>query len=123
LVWVNRQASFTSRVWARPSSALPGRPAVSAGVIGTPVPSTSMYSVPGSGRQGRNGITRRARIAADSASWAARAAAPSASAERSTRLTVKVTPASSASRAVALANGTAVAAWAAIERSPGDNDA
>ena len=42
LVWVNRQASFTSRVWARPSSALPGRPAVSAGVIGTPVPSTSM---------------------------------------------------------------------------------
>ena len=42
LAWVNRQASLTSRVWARPSSPLPGRPSVSAVVIGTPVPSTAM---------------------------------------------------------------------------------
>ena len=40
--WVNRQASLTSRVCARPSSPLPGRPSVSAVVMGTPVPSTAM---------------------------------------------------------------------------------
>ena len=79
--------------------------------------------MPGSGPQGRAGITFLARIADDSASAAVRAAAPSASAERSARLTVRLIPAISSSSAAAFANGTAVAACAVIDRSPGDSDA
>ncbi len=56
------------------------------------------------------------------AAWASitRAAAPSASADQPTRLPVSVIPASSPTRAAALANGTAAAARAAIFRSSGD---
>ena len=41
VVWVNRAASLTSRVRARPSGALPARPATAAATTGTPVPSTA----------------------------------------------------------------------------------
>jgi hypothetical protein len=54
---------------------------------------------------------------------AALAVLPSASADRSIRLAVSWTPASSASSPAALANGTAAAARAAIARSPGDKEA
>src|SRR5664280_2361253 len=106
---------------ARPAAALPARPAVSAGTIGTPVPSTAMSSLSGSGAGGR-GTTRRDRIAPAWAWVAAAAAAPSASAARSTRLVVTAIPARSPSRLLALANGAAAPARSTIVASPGDSD-
>ena len=126
LAWVNRQASFTSRVWARPSSALPGPPwLVSAPRHRHPGPvDLDIQRARGRPWTAGNGITRRARIAADSASPAARTVAPLSFSGPFHPLDGQArSPASSASRAAARANGTAVAAWAAIERSPGDKDA
>src|SRR6266581_4431129 len=119
LVWVNAQASFTSRVRALPSSPLPGRPAVSAALIGTPVPSMAMYSLSGSSAGG-SGTSVRAPIAAAPASMTAAAARPSASACRPSRLPVSWIPARSATSPAPGVNGTAPAARAAILRSPGD---
>ena len=39
---MNRQASLTSRVRARPSALLPARSATAAATMGTPVPSMAM---------------------------------------------------------------------------------
>jgi len=62
-------------------------------------------------------------IAADSAVSRSAAAAPSVSAERSIRLADNRIPDSSASRSAAVANGSAAAARAVIERRPGDSEA
>ena len=77
----------------------------------------------GSGAGGGRGITWREQIASVWAAMSAAAAVPSASADRSIRLVVRPMPASSDSRLVALANGTAAAARAVILASPGDIEA
>ena len=122
LSWVKKTASLTSRVRARPSSPFPSRPAVSLEVMGTPVPSMTAYSLSGSG-DGGSGTSFRAAIRAARPRAAAATAPPLASAARSARLTVSLTPASSSSRAAACANGTAAAARSFIAARPGDIDA
>ena len=119
---MKKTASLTSRVRARPSSPLPALPAVSLEVTGTPVPSIAAYSLSGSG-DGGSGTSLRAVIAAARSRSAAALAAPLASADLSTRLTVSCTPARSASSPAALANGPAAAARSFIAASPGDIDA
>jgi hypothetical protein len=119
---VKKTASLTSRVRARPSSALPSRPAVSFAVTGTPVPSIAAYSLSGTG-DGGSGISFRPVISPARARTASAAAVPLASAARSTRLTVRRTPARTSSSRAAFANGPAAAAWSFIARSPGDMDA
>jgi len=129
---VNRQASLTSRVRAGPSfgsvppcpsgrSVLPGRSAVSAAVIGTPVPSIATYSMSGNG-VGGSGTRVRVRIASARAVMAAAAARPSVSAVRWTALAFTSRPARSASSRPAGVNGTAAPARSIIRRSPGVSD-
>ena len=65
-------------------------------------------------------MTVRARIAAARSPITTAAAVPSASADRSTRRAVTVTPARSASMTLALANGSAAPARAVIFASPRD---
>jgi hypothetical protein len=117
---VKNRASLISRVRACPSSALPCRPSVSPGRTGTPVLSTSTYSMSGIGSRGGSGITVRARSAVASAAPAALAAAPDASADRSIVLALTAIPARSASRAAALPNGTSAPARAIICARPSD---
>src|SRR5262249_45611066 len=90
---------------------------------GAPVPSAAMYSMSGRGSGGGRGTTLREQIASACLPIAWAAATPAASADRSVRLTVSSTPASSASRPAAVANGTAAAARAVIFCSPGDSEA
>ncbi len=118
---MKKTASLASRVRARPSSPLPSRPAVSRAVTGTPVPSIAAYSLSGSG-DGGSGTSLRAVIALARLRSAAAFAAPLASADLSTRLTVNCTPARSASSPAALANGPSAAARSVIAASPGDID-
>src|SRR6266705_4582621 len=72
---VKNRASLTSRVPALPSSPLPARPAVSLARTGTPVPSTSTYSMSGTGSRGGSGTILRSRIAAASCPAASRGGA------------------------------------------------
>jgi hypothetical protein len=118
---VKNTASLTSRVRARPSAPLPSRPAVSLAVTGTPVPSMQAYSLSGSG-EGGSGTSVRAVIALARSRTAAALAAPLASAERSTRLAVRCTPAIVSSIRDAFANGPSAAARSVIAASPGDID-
>jgi len=119
LSWVKKTASLTSRVRARPSSPLPGRPAASRAVTGTPVPSIAAYSLSGSG-DGGSGTSLRAVIALARPRSAAALAVPLASADLSTRLAVRRTPARSSSSPAAFANGPLAATRSVIAASPGD---
>ena len=114
-------ASLTSRVRARSAAPLPSRPAVSFAVTGTPVPSMQAHSSSGSG-EGGSGTSARAVIALTRSRTAAALAAPLASAERSTRLAVRCTPAIVSSIRDAFANGPSAAARSVIAASPGDID-
>jgi hypothetical protein len=87
--------------------------------MGTPVPSITAYSLSGSG-DGGSGTSFLAVMCAARSRTAAACAAPLASAARSTRLTVRHTPARPSSSRDAFANGPAAAAWSFIARSPGD---
>jgi hypothetical protein len=75
-------------------------------VTGTPVPSMTAYSLSGAG-SGGSGMTLRRAIRRAWPREAAARAAPLASADRSTRLTVRRIPARSSSSPAARANGTA----------------
>jgi hypothetical protein len=89
--------------------------------MGTPVPSMTAYSLPGSG-DGGSGTSLRPAMSAARSRVAAACAVPLASAARSTRLTVSRTPARSSSSPAAPANGPAAAARSVIAASPGDKD-
>ena len=123
---VNRQASLTSRVRARPSALLPAprrrrRHHRHSGAVDGDVELVRRLAAPAAGAGSTP--TRPCAIAADSAARRSAAPPPSISAERSIRLVDNRIPASSASRSPAVANGSAAAARATIERRPGDSDA
>ena len=117
---MNSRASLTSRVPAVPSSDLPARPSAWLARTGTPVPSTSIYSMSGSGPGGGIGTIRRSRIADASAAVAARAAAPLASADRSIVRGLIVRPARPDRSRPARAKETSAPASAFISARPGD---
>jgi hypothetical protein len=96
-----------------------GPPGCSPAVTGTPVPSMTAYSLPGSGTGG-SGTSLRAAMSRARSRTAAACAAPAA---RSTRLTVRRAPARPSSSPAAFANGPAAAARSVIAVSPGDRDA
>jgi hypothetical protein len=79
------------------------------------------YSLSGSG-DGGSGTSLRAVISAARSRTAAALAVPLASADLSTRLAVRRTPARSSSSPAAFANGPAAAARSFIAASPGDID-
>jgi hypothetical protein len=87
-----------------------------------PVPSMQAYSLSGSAKGG-TGTIFRPLISPARSRTAPAAAAPLASAARSTRLEVSRTPARPSSRRDAFANGPAAAAWSFIAVTLGDMDA
>ena len=119
---VKNRASLISLVPACLPPSLPGRPSVSLARTGTPVPSTSAYSMSGTGSGGGSETMARARSSPASAAPALRAAAPDASADRSTVRALTATPARSSSSAAALPKGTSAPARAIIWARPGDSD-
>ncbi len=104
------------------SPSLPARSSVSLGRTGTPVPSTSAYSMSGSGPAGGSGTMTRATRPAASAWLAARAFAPVASADRSIVRGLTVIPASPAISPAARAKEASAPARAVISVSPGDSE-
>ena len=113
---------FAGHLWlGEVVATTPSRPAASFAVTGTPVPSIAAYSLPGSG-DGGSGTSLRVVIALARLRSAAAFAAPLASADLSTRLAVRCTPARSASSPAAFANGPAAATLSFIAASPWDMD-